>query len=82
MFYGAVKVGERGQVVIPAEARRRFDLAPGARLLVFGHPFGAGVVLVKVDSVHELLTQMTQRLAHLREEGATNGDAPDEEEAE
>ena len=35
-FYGAVKVGERGQIVVPAEARADFGITGGDRLLVFG----------------------------------------------
>ena len=35
-FYGSVTVSERGQIVIPAEARKDFDIAPGDKLLVFG----------------------------------------------
>ncbi len=35
-FYGAVKVGERGQIVVPADARSDFGIAAGDRLLVFG----------------------------------------------
>ena len=73
LFYGAVKVGERGQVVIPAEARRQYDLSAGERLLVFGHPFGDGIVLIKVDSIHELLTRMTDRLARLQQDAADDG---------
>ncbi len=28
-LYGTVKVGDRGQVVIPAEARKELDIKPG-----------------------------------------------------
>ncbi len=35
-FYGAITVSERGQIVIPAEARRDFNIAVGDKLLVFG----------------------------------------------
>jgi len=35
-FYGSVTVSERGQIVIPAEARRDFTIQPGDKLLVFG----------------------------------------------
>ena len=31
-FFGTVKVGERGQIVIPKEARDRFDIKPGDRV--------------------------------------------------
>jgi AbrB family looped-hinge helix DNA binding protein len=33
-LYGTVKVGDRGQVVIPAEARKELDTKPGDLLLV------------------------------------------------
>lgn len=35
-FYGSVTVSERGQVVVPAEARQDFNIAVGDKLLVFG----------------------------------------------
>lgn len=35
-FYGTITVSERGQIVIPAEARRDFKIAVGDKLLVFG----------------------------------------------
>ena len=31
-FFGTVKVGERGQVVIPKEARELFSIEPGDKL--------------------------------------------------
>lgn len=35
-FYGSVTVSERGQIVIPSEARKDFSIAIGDKLLVFG----------------------------------------------
>ena len=35
-FYGAVTVSERGQVVIPADARKDFGIRTGDKLLVLG----------------------------------------------
>ncbi len=35
-FYGSVTVSERGQIVVPAEARKDFSIKPGDKLLVFG----------------------------------------------
>jgi AbrB family looped-hinge helix DNA binding protein len=35
-FYGSVTVSERGQIVIPAEARRDFNIQVGDKLLVLG----------------------------------------------
>lgn len=35
-FYGSVTVSERGQIVIPIEARKDFNIKTGDKLLVFG----------------------------------------------
>jgi AbrB family looped-hinge helix DNA binding protein len=35
-FYGSVTVSERGQIVIPAEGRKDFNIGAGDKLLVFG----------------------------------------------
>ena len=35
-FYSTVKVGERGQIVIPKKAREEYDIKAGDSLIVFG----------------------------------------------
>ena len=35
-LFGSVRVGERGQIVIPKEARELFDIRPGEKLVVLG----------------------------------------------
>lgn len=79
-FYGATTVGERGQVVIPAEARRDFEIAPATKLLVFGHRGHGGLMLTRAESISELInmaTGMLERLEtlkeSLKEEGETHG---------
>ena len=41
-----VKVGEKGQIVIPAKARKIFDIKPGDNLIVLGDE-GQGIALIK-----------------------------------
>ncbi len=36
--YGSVTVGERGQLVIPAELRKTLGIKSGDQLMVFSHP--------------------------------------------
>ena len=45
-LFGNVKVGERGQVVIPKEARDLFDIKPGDKLVVLGEE-GQGLAFCK-----------------------------------
>lgn len=47
--YGSTVVGERGQVVIPAEAREEMQLGPGDKLIVFGNPRRGMVILFRGD---------------------------------
>ncbi len=53
LFGGAVTVGERGQVVIPAEIRERMAIKAGDKLLVFGHPHGLGVLFLRLEKAIE-----------------------------
>ena len=47
-MFGTVKVGERGQIVIPKEARETFDINPGDRLMILGDE-KKGIAIVKED---------------------------------
>jgi AbrB family looped-hinge helix DNA binding protein len=47
-FYGSITVSDRGQIVIPAEARRDFNIEVGDKLLVLGD-MERGLALVKAS---------------------------------
>ncbi len=47
-LFGLVTVGEKGQIVIPAKARKLFDIKQGDRLVVLGDE-GQGIAIVKVE---------------------------------
>lgn len=49
-FYGAITVSERGQIVIPAQARRDFGIEVGDKLLVFGD-LRYGLAIDKAESI-------------------------------
>jgi len=66
-FYGATTIGERGQVVIPAEARKDFQISPSTKLLVFSGHGGDALMLVKAEFVTEFLTRATKMLSGLEE---------------
>ena len=53
-IFGMVKVGDKGQIVIPAKARKIFDINPGDNLLVLGDE-GQGLALVKEKGLLDLL---------------------------
>jgi AbrB family looped-hinge helix DNA binding protein len=51
-FYGAITVSERGQIVIPASARRDFNIQVGDKLLVLGD-LEQGIGLIKASALLE-----------------------------
>ena len=64
-FYGAVIVGERGQIVIPADARRDMEIKPGEKLIILGGPQGRGLMITKAESVLKLLGKAMEHLVQL-----------------
>jgi AbrB family looped-hinge helix DNA binding protein len=61
-FYGATTIGERGQMVIPAEARKDFNITPASKLLVFGSQGHGGLMIVKAEDVTEFISAATEML--------------------
>lgn len=57
-FFGSTKVGERGQIVIPKEARDMFGIKPGDSLLVLGDEQRGGLALVRADLMKSFLGKM------------------------
>jgi len=57
--YGAVKVGERGQIVIPSEARKKRGISPGDFLIVVSTPMKDGIALIKAEMVKEMIQKMS-----------------------
>lgn len=51
-IFGTVKVGERGQIVLPKKARDIFQISPGDLLVVLGDetPGQAGIALTPADA--------------------------------
>jgi AbrB family looped-hinge helix DNA binding protein len=66
VFYDAVTVGERGQVVIPQAARELYEIKPGSKLLVMGGmgPPGAPALLfLKAEWVGHYLRVLMEQLS-------------------
>ena len=48
-IFGIVKVGDRGQVVIPKHAREVFKIKAGDRLMVMGDTTKGGIAMAKIS---------------------------------
>ena len=71
-LYGSVTVAERGQVVIPAEARRDLKIGPSTKLLVFSGPDKRGLMFVKAESVTEFIAHATTMLSQFEQMLSSN----------
>lgn len=54
---GTAKVGDRGQIVIPKEARELFDIRPGDTLLILGEE-NTGLVVSRPEVLSDLANQI------------------------
>lgn len=52
-FVGISKVGEKGQIVIPKEARDMFDIKPGDSIIVLCDK-EKGIALLKANAIEDL----------------------------
>lgn len=57
-FYGWITVSEKGQIVIPADTRKKLDIKTGDKLLVLKRKDKKGLVLVKQDLLNKFLDKM------------------------
>ena len=71
--FGSVSVGPRGEVVIPAEARRDFGIQRGDKFLVFGNQQHRLLVLVDADQISELVSRTMEQLTQLSSTLETEG---------
>ena len=47
-IFGVVKVGDKGQIVIPKEARKVYNIKPGDALLLLGDKNGMALVKTEI----------------------------------
>ena len=58
-LFGLVTVGDKGQIVIPAEARKIFNIKPGDRLVVLGEE-ASGIAIMKADDFLNLANMINK----------------------
>ena len=60
-IFGTAKVGEKGQIVIPKEARIQFNIQPGDTLLVLGDD-RHGIIVTRPDVIKDVAQQILDKL--------------------
>ena len=61
---GSVTVGERGQVVIPSDARESMTINAGDKLLVFKAPVDDVLIIAKPETFETLLAHLELNLTN------------------
>ena len=59
-LFGVVKVGDKGQIVIPKDARKIYDIKPGDGLMLLGDQ--NGMALLKTDIFQSLVSKTMEGL--------------------
>ena len=54
-IFGVVKVGDKGQIVIPKDARKIYDIKPGDALIMLGDE--RGIALLKTEFFQGVIDQ-------------------------
>ena len=55
--FGTAKVGDRGQIVIPKEARELFGIKPGDTLLILGEA-ETGLIVSRPEVLNDLANEL------------------------
>ncbi len=58
-LFGLVTVGDKGQIVIPAKARKIFDISTGDQLVVLGDE-GQGLAMIKSENFLSLANMVSK----------------------
>ena len=59
-IFGVVKVGDKGQIVIPRDARKQYDIKPGDSLMLIGDQ--NGMAMLKTELFQNLISQAMEGL--------------------
>ena len=59
-LFGVVKVGDKGQIVIPRDARKIYDIKPGDSLMLLGDQ--KGIALLKTEIFQSIIDQAMEGL--------------------
>ena len=60
-IFGVVKVGDKGQIVIPRDARKIYDIKPGDTLMLLGDQ--RGLAMLKTELFQSLIDKALEEPA-------------------
>ncbi len=60
VFFGSTTIGERGQVVLPIELRKKLQLQSGDKLIALGTMGDKAIILLKPEFLTQILVKIEQ----------------------
>ena len=69
-FFGIVNVGEKGQIIIPARARRLFDINPGDQMVLLGDESQEGLAVIKAENFLDMADMIRKQMSPVSNESA------------
>lgn len=67
-FLSTVRVGDKGQIVIPKEVREMFEIEPGDSLMLLADK-DKGIAIVAFDGMMEFMNEATRQAMGQQREG-------------
>lgn len=64
-LFGVVTVGDKGQIVIPAKARKIFDIKPGDQMVVLGDE-SQGIAIMKTSGFLQMANRIKEEVSKLK----------------
>jgi AbrB family looped-hinge helix DNA binding protein len=64
---GTSTVGERGQIVVPADARTELGINAGDKLLVFKAPIDGALIIAKPETFEKLIAHMGAQFNNMKD---------------
>jgi len=65
--FGTAKVGDRGQIVIPKEARELFNIRPGDTLLILGEE-DTGLIVSRPEVISDIANRLFNSVKEKRKD--------------
>jgi AbrB family looped-hinge helix DNA binding protein len=59
---GTATLNEKGQLVIPVDARNSLDLMPGSKVIIMSSPHRPALILLKAEQVEEMVKNLADAL--------------------
>jgi len=65
-FYDVVTVGERGQVVIPSNARKALGIKSGDKLMALEGPMGTSIIFMRLKSMDAMIERASKVIVKIK----------------